>query len=124
MILVYDTSSRTSFAGMDAWFDEVEVNTVPGVALYLVGAKADRVPRAVSPEEGRALAAARGAGFCEVSAKTGGGVRGPFVELVDAVVGDAALLREVDGGRAGATVRVGGGGGDGVGEEGGAGCSC
>ncbi|KUI58835.1 Ras-like GTP-binding protein RYL1 [Cytospora mali] len=90
---------------MERWFDEVEMNTVPGVALYLVGTKIDK-PRAVSPEEGRALAEAHGAGFCEVSAKTSDHVREPFVEVVDSVVGDPALMKEADRGRDGA-VRVG-----------------
>ncbi|ROW08874.1 hypothetical protein VMCG_02800 [Cytospora schulzeri] len=117
VILVYDTSSRTSFSNMETWFDEVEMNTVPGVALFLVGTKTDR-PRAVPAEEGRALAGLHGAGFCEVSAKTSEHVREPFVEVVDAVVGDPALMREADRGREGA-VRVG----EGV-EGAGAGCSC
>ncbi|ROV91408.1 hypothetical protein VSDG_07209 [Cytospora chrysosperma] len=119
VILVYDTSSRTSFASMETWFDEVEMNTVSGVALYLVGTKTDR-PRAVAADEGRALAAAHGAcGFCEVSAKTSDNVREPFVEVVDAVVGDPALMREADRGREGA-VRVA----DGVADSSGASCSC
>ncbi|KUI71234.1 Ras-related protein Rab-18 [Cytospora mali] len=105
VILVYDASSRTSFSSMERWFDEVEMNTVPGVALYLVGTKIDK-PRAVTTEEGRALAEAHGAGFCEVSAKTSDNVREPFVEVVDAVVGDPALMQEADRGRDGA-VRVG-----------------
>lgn len=100
---------------MERWFDEVEMNTVPGVALYLVGTKIDR-PRAVATEEGRALAEAHGAGFCEVSAKTSDNVREPFVEVVDRAVADPALLREADRGREG-TVSV-----DGVASGGG--CSC
>lgn len=102
---------------METWFDEVEMNTVSGVALYLVGTKTDR-PRAVPAAEGRALAEAHGAGFCEVSAKTSANVREPFVEVVDAVVGDPALMREADRGRDGA-VKVG----DRAGDEGAA-CSC
>lgn len=33
---MYDISSRTSFASLEHWFEEVESNTVPGVVLYLV----------------------------------------------------------------------------------------
>lgn len=36
VVLVYDISSRMSFSSMERWFEEVEMNTVPGVALYLV----------------------------------------------------------------------------------------
>lgn len=99
---------------MEKWFDEAEINTTPGVALYLVGAKIDKPNRAVSPEEGQKLAQEHGAKFCEVSAKTRENVRKPFVEIVDEVV-----AKGVQGeGRAAGTVRVG--------EEGAAktGCSC
>ena len=56
VLLVYDASSRASFASMDAWFDEVAANTVPGtVALYLVAAKIDKRPqRAVVAHDRRA----------------------------------------------------------------------
>lgn len=111
---------------MDRWFDEAEVNTAPGVALYLVGAKSDKPNRAVSAAEGEALAAARGARFCEVSAKARDNVRRPFVEIVDEVVaGGGASLEGAGGGRSAGTVRVGGEGVGGAGGAGGwAGCSC
>ncbi|KAJ9142732.1 Ras-domain-containing protein [Pleurostoma richardsiae] len=115
VILVYDISSRTSFASMDRWFEEAELNTVDGVALYLVGAKLDKAGaggggRAVSEEEGRRLAAAHGARFCEASAKTAENVRKPFVEVVDAIVGDPSLVAAANAGRSG-TVDVGSTGG-------------
>ena len=110
---------------MDRWFEEVENNTVPEVALYLVrvthpsspstpalspssssltpsqsltpkqvGTKLDKAStsRAVSVEEGESLATAHGARFCEASAKTTENVRKPFVEVVDMVVSNPALL--------------------------------
>ncbi|KAK1770573.1 40S ribosomal protein S1 [Phialemonium atrogriseum] len=127
VILVYDISSRASFLSMEKWFDEAEANTVPGVALYLVGAKLDKASsstssspsssettpsgRAVSTDEGAALARARGAaGFCEASARTRENVRRPFVEVVDRVVRSPDLLAAVAAGRAPGTVAVGGGG--------------
>lgn len=36
VLLVYDISSRASFLTMERWFEEVENNTIPGAALYLV----------------------------------------------------------------------------------------
>lgn len=101
---------------METWFAEAEVNTSPGVALYLVGAKSDKATaRAVSTAEGEALAAAHGAiGFAEASARTGDGVRRPFVEIVDAVVAKGAAAGN---GRSG-VVRVG------EGDAGGGGCAC
>lgn len=117
VILVYDASSRTSFASMERWFDEVELNTVPGVALYLVGAKVDKT-RAVPAADGQALAEAHGASFCEVSAKTRENVRKPFVDIVDAIVSSPDVMSAADGGGGSkGTVKVG--------EEGAAsGCAC
>lgn len=101
---------------METWFAEAEVNTPPGVALYLVGAKTDKPLRAVTAAEGEALAALHGALFAEASARTGDGVRRPFVEIVDAVVEKGSVVGDGRG-RSGA-VRLG--------EEavGGGGCSC
>lgn len=117
VLLVYDVSSRTSFSSMEKWFDEAEVNTSPGVALYLVGAKTDKPNRAVSAVEGRKLAEEHGARFCEASAKTEENVRRPFVEIVDQVVEKGAAAAAEGPGRAG-VLRVG--------QEtvAGSGCSC
>ncbi|OIW29881.1 ras-domain-containing protein [Coniochaeta ligniaria NRRL 30616] len=123
VLLVYDISSRASFLTMDRWFEEVENNTVPDVALYLVGTKLDKAEtsRAVSVEEGEALAAAHGAHFCEASAKTTENIRKPFVEVVDMIVSNPALLAGKGRGRTAGTVDIGSGG-DGEGYL--SGCSC
>ncbi|KAK4110706.1 ras-domain-containing protein [Canariomyces notabilis] len=121
VIVVYDISSRASFLTLDKWFEEAEANTADGVALYLVGSKLDKAEhgRQVSTEEGRALAEAHGAGFCEASAKTRENVRRPFVELVDRIVQTPSLLAAARSGRAPGTVAM---------DEGGdgyfSGCSC
>lgn len=110
VLLVYDISSRASFLTMERWFEEVHNNTVPEVALYLVGTKLDKVEllgRAVSVEEGEALAKEHGAAFCEASAKTRENVRKPFVEVVDAVVGRPGLLDAAGAGKKAGVVRVG-----------------
>lgn len=60
--------------------------------MVLVGSKADK-QRAVSEEEALRLATKWGSPYCEVSAKTRQNVRKPFVELVDSIVADEALLR-------------------------------
>ena len=118
---------------MDKWFDEAETHAAPGAALYLTGAKADKASNddnnndsgnggggggggsggsgtrsSVSPAEGAALAEAHGAGFCEVSAKTGENVRTPFVEIVDRIVNNPDLLAAVasGSGRGGGTVKL------------------
>jgi Ras-related protein Rab-18 len=118
VILVYDISNRASFTAMEKWFDEAEANTVPERVFYLVrpsptpggcfrtrscanegpmqvGAKVDKAEtdRAVSVEEGRALAEQHGALFCEASAKSKENVRRLFLEVVDAIVQRPQLLK-------------------------------
>ncbi|PSS02422.1 ras family-domain-containing protein [Coniella lustricola] len=105
VLVVYDVTSRTSFASVDRWFDEAELNAGEDVALYLVGTKTDKAmgadtsssngSRAVSTLEGQQAAEARGARFCEVSAKTGEGVRTPFVGIIDEIVAEGV---DVEGG--------------------------
>lgn len=143
---MYDISSRPSFLTVEKWFNEAKANTAEGVVIYLVrpvlpilfrrtnkqtdtnhqvGSKLDKTERApgsggraVSTEEGRALAEALGAaGFCEASAKTCENVRRPFIEVVDRIVQSPGLLAAIKSGRAPGTVVVdgrsgpGGGGG-------------
>ncbi|KAI0408141.1 ras family-domain-containing protein [Xylaria palmicola] len=95
VILVYDISSKKSFASMEKWVDEARMNANPEAVLYLVGSKLDKVAaggRAVSTEQGRAFAEAQGAGFCEISSKTRENIRRPFVEVVDQIVSKPRLM--------------------------------
>lgn len=126
VLVVYDVTSRTSFASVDRWFDEAELNAGEDVALYLVGTKTDKAAgaagsssanRAVSTLEGQQAAEARGARFCEVSAKTGEGVRTPFVEIIDEIVAKGGGQGDGQGryggakpGAAAGLVNLGGGG--------------
>ncbi|KAK4164878.1 P-loop containing nucleoside triphosphate hydrolase protein [Cladorrhinum sp. PSN259] len=108
VLLVYDISNRAGFLGMEKWFNEAKANTVDGVALYLVGAKLDKAEnsREVTPDEGRALAEAYGARFCEASAKTRENVRRPFVEIVDHIVQNPGLIHAARTGRASGAVAL------------------
>lgn len=120
VILVYDTSSRSSFLAMERWYEEAEANAIPGAITYLVGSKMDKVgSRVVDFEEGERLAESHGSGFCEVSSKIGarGNVRRPFVEIVDAIVKNPELLRSST--RRSGVVTV-----NGEEEEGGYSCAC
>lgn len=79
------------------------------IVVEQVGSKLDKAEqggREVSTEEGRALAEAHGAGFCEVSAKTRENVRRPFVEVVDQIVRTAGPSGVSGYGRAPGTVAV------------------
>ncbi|KAI1284585.1 40S ribosomal protein s3ae [Xylaria sp. FL0933] len=95
VILVYDISNKKSFTSMEKWFDEARMNANPEAVLYLVGSKLDKVAaggRAVSFEQGKALAEAQGAEFCEISSKTRENVKRPFVEVVDRIVQKPQLI--------------------------------
>ena len=74
-----------------------------------VGSKLDKAGtnRAVSELEGRTLAEAHGANFCEVSSKSRENVRKPFIEIVDAIVGNPELISAANSGRTPGTVAVG-----------------
>ncbi|TLD25628.1 hypothetical protein PspLS_05785 [Pyricularia sp. CBS 133598] len=101
VIIAYDISNRRSFAELGRWFDEVKSNTVAEIALFLVGTKLDiaATNRAVSYEEGMALAQANGAQFCEASSKTRENVRKPFVDIVNHIVQEPVLLKKVNASR-------------------------
>jgi len=78
--------------------------------------------REVQPEEGRALADAHGARFCEASAKTRDNVRRPFVDIVDQIVQSPALLSGGKAARRNSSTIVVNGNGSGEGYL--SGCSC
>ena len=103
---------------MERWFDEAETNSMPGVIMYLVGSKMDKVSsRLVKYDEGEALAKAHSSRFCEVSSKTRENVRKPFIEIVDEIVKHPQLLAASS--RRGGIVAVGSE------DQGyGSGCSC
>ncbi|XP_040361902.1 ras-related protein RABC2a [Rosa chinensis] len=84
IILVYDVTRRDTFTNLsDVWAKEVELySTNQDCVKVLVGNKVDRESeRAVSREEGIALAKDIGCMFLECSAKTRENVKLCFQEL-------------------------------------------
>lgn len=77
--LVYDVSSRQSFERLQAWWDEIH-EMLPKVAVVLAANKTD-LPRVVSIDEGRSLAARWGIAFFETSCVNGDGVKEFFSTL-------------------------------------------
>ncbi|KAK1563380.1 hypothetical protein Q3G72_026814 [Acer saccharum] len=84
IILVYDVTRRETFTNLsDVWAKEVELySTNQDCVKMYVGNKVDRESeRAVSREEGIALAKEHGCMFLECSAKTGENVEQIFEQL-------------------------------------------
>mmetsp|Transcript_24122 Transcript_24122/g.61250 ORF Transcript_24122/g.61250 Transcript_24122/m.61250 type:complete len:230 (-) Transcript_24122:49-738(-) len=86
-IVVYDITSRPSFEQTRSWVDQAQQERAPGeICLALVGNKVDlEEERAVSVDEGKALAAELGALFFEASARTAERVNAVFDELARAL---------------------------------------
>ncbi|OVA19491.1 Small GTPase superfamily [Macleaya cordata] len=97
IILVYDVTRRESFTNLsDVWAKEVELySTNQDCIKMLVGNKVDRdSERAVTREEGSALAQELGCLFLECSAKTRENVQQCFEELALKILEVPSLLDE------------------------------
>ncbi|KAL4325917.1 hypothetical protein GQ457_11G007930 [Hibiscus cannabinus] len=94
IILVYDVTWRETFTNLsDVWAKEVELySTNQDCIKILVGNKVDR--RAVSREEGTALAKGLGCMFLECSAKTRENVEQCFQELALKIMEVPSFLEE------------------------------
>jgi Ras-related protein Rab-18 len=86
-ILVYDVSSKQSFAKLDNWLSELETySTKHEIVKMLVGNKIDKERREVSRDEGLRFARKYHMLFIEASAKTKEGVQCAFEELVEKIL--------------------------------------
>ncbi|MBA0746916.1 hypothetical protein Goarm_010296 [Gossypium armourianum] len=97
IILVYDVTRRETFTNLsDVWAKEVELySTNQDCVKMLVGNKVDRdSERAVTREEGVALAKELGSMFLECSAKTRENVEQCFEELALKIMEIPSLLEE------------------------------
>jgi len=113
-ILVYDVSSRESFAKVEDWLNELETySTNHDLIKMLVGNKCDKEgERMVSKEEGQKCARKYQMMFIEASAKTKEGVHIAFEELVEKIIQTPGLWEAQD--RRG--IRVSGGEGEEAGQ--------
>ncbi|KAK4800019.1 hypothetical protein SAY86_025384 [Trapa natans] len=97
ILLVYDVTQRETFTNLsNVWAKEAEMySTNHDCVKMLVGNKVDRVSeRAVSTEEGLALAKTLGSLFLECSAKTRANVEHCFKELAFKIMEVPSLLQE------------------------------
>lgn len=84
-ILMFDVSSRKSFEALDSWLREAGKFGAGKFPCILCGNKADRM-RAVSEDEARAYARAKGFEYFETSACTGVNINDAFHALFSLVV--------------------------------------
>ncbi|XP_038993047.1 ras-related protein RABC2a-like isoform X3 [Hibiscus syriacus] len=97
IILVYDVTRRETFTNLsDVWAKELELHSTNQECVkMLVGNKVDRdSERAVSREEGTALAKELGCMFLECSAKTRENVEQCFKELALKIMEVPSFLEE------------------------------
>ena len=81
-IVVYDVTSKQSFAGAKSWIEELNRRGDPGCVIALAGNKAD-LKRKVDAAEVEAFAAAKGLLHVETSAKTAEGIKELFMTIAE-----------------------------------------
>lgn len=86
IILVYDVTDRESFEHINYWMKEIDRLATPDVCRLLVGNKIDlEDKRAVTTEEGKALADQYGVVFIETSAKDNNNIESTFQKMAEAM---------------------------------------
>ena len=97
-VVVYDVSSRSSFANTSKWIEEVRAERGTDVVIALVGNKTDLVDRReVSVEEATSFARKQAMMYIEASAKTREGIRQSFEEVVQKILDTPGLIEETGG---------------------------
>lgn len=81
-IVVYDIINKDSFTRAKTWIEELQKQASPDIIIALTGNKNDlEASRAISYEEGQALAEEKGLLFMETSAKTSVNVNEIFLAI-------------------------------------------
>ena len=77
---------QESFDHVREWLKEVERHAAPETCKLLIGNKCERTDRAVTVEEGTALARELGMPFMETSARTADNVEAAFVKMAEQLI--------------------------------------
>ncbi|KAI3400674.1 hypothetical protein diail_2386 [Diaporthe ilicicola] len=110
ILLVYDVTDERSFNNIRTWFANVEQHATEGVNKILIGNKCDwEEKRAVSTEQGQALADELGIPFLEVSAKSNINIDKAFYSLASDIKKRIIDTSKNDVATGGAGVNVAGG---------------
>jgi len=87
-VVVYDITSRSSFANTVRWIQDVRTERADDVIMVLVGNKTDlSEKRQISAEEGETKAKELGVMFIETSAKAGVNVKALFRKIAGSLPG-------------------------------------
>ena len=79
ILILFDVTDRQTFNHVDFWIEEVARRARENVVRVLVGNKADQHERAVTKEEGEALANKHDIGYIDSSLQDNINVSEPFV---------------------------------------------
>ena len=94
--MCFDLTNRSTFDDVRGWVDSVRAHALPGCVFLVIGTKKDLCvgdgsARAVTSEEGIALAATLNSAYIEVSAKTNDNVAEAMqIMLEHTLAGDIA----------------------------------
>jgi len=91
-VVVFDVTSRASFASVPTWLEELRKLGAPRMITALAANKSDlKTGRVVSTEEGKEAAARWGMLYGETSARTGAGIADLFKAVGESRMRLAAL---------------------------------
>ena len=108
VIIVYDVTDRESFDHVNFWMKEVDRLASPDVCRLLVGNKTDLTDkRAVTTEEGQALATQYGVAFLETSARDNQNVEQAFMKMAATMQKKQGQGTTAGGGPTGGAVPIG-----------------
>jgi len=95
-LIIFDITRRSSFEGLDYWYNEVYINCGP-IPYMMVGNKLDiEEYRAVSRTEAVKYAASKGLDYIETSAKTGENVETLFEILIQKILASQPQTEHVE----------------------------
>jgi len=86
VVLAYAVNDRDSFKNLEDWINQVRKFTTPDVSIVLVGNKSDMPDRAVSYDEGKALADQNNFHFFETSTKDDTNIKPLFQAMLHDII--------------------------------------